>query len=293
MLTPVPPRASGPKMLNALDLAGSKSGTLKGRATKLEALDLAQPAKGRSRPLTTNARDIAEYTASRAGISKPLFPGWASARPEYGEHSIKTSNPEISRTCEEMEKLIHQDVENYVNEVDYNGLNAAMSFIDFYDQEHAIHEKKSVAEIFHDFVPHSEKEASATFGTNCVGKAQDVARRLEKQYHIEAHVVVVSEGPNLPVEHAAVVVPCRDGVVLVEVDLPDTTFVLRPNEPFGIIYRGEQKGSQRDPDLMLAFRIVETPLGYKEQEPMITRTHSHNGKKVGYIQYILRPDKKP
>jgi hypothetical protein len=175
-------------------------------------------------------------------------------------------------TCEEMERLISNQVTGYVEEVDYNVLNTVTSFIKFYQQQPL---DQKVQQVFEAFTPDSSLEAQNTKGTNCVGKAQDLARRLEAR-RIKAHVVAAGPGDGKPVDHGAVVVPCRDGILLLEVDNPDPIVALRPNEPFDIVYRG-------DPDLILSFR-------FNEETGIITRTDYKGSEKIHQVEYHQDPN---
>ena len=72
-----------------------------------------------------------------------------------------------------------------------------------------------------------------TRGTNCVGKALEISKRLNGLAEkVEAHVIVESKGLNEPAIHAAVAVPCRDGILLIDINRDVPIMILKLKQTF-------------------------------------------------------------
>lgn len=269
------------------------SGPLSGR---IKGLDLA--AARPKDPISALAKKVEEYTQRTNEVL--WFPPSLKSIPDYSPHNITLTNSNNVK-CETMRDLLLPDIKAFVNEVDYNGLNTVTSFLDFYDKKHKEEPSKSIFKIFNEFQPDSKDEAVRTHGTNCVGKAQEFAKRIESKYGMKAHVIVESGGPTDPPTHAAVVVPCKDGILLVEVDqLSDNLMtILKPNVPLSKFYPGDGFSGKQLPGkgLTASIEIVETPGNYKTPTPLIVKKEIYKRevpKKIDtYRQFVLRTDQNP
>jgi hypothetical protein len=186
--------------------------------------------------------------------------------------------------------------------VDYNGLHIVNEFIKFCEEQRKIDPKMNSVEIFHRFQPDSREEASLTHGTSCVGKAWDIVKRLN-EISVEARVILESAGPNKPPTHAAVAVPCKDGILLVDIERDVPVVILKPTEPFIKIYPGKgtpdnpEPPDRENPELRLSIEIIEIPGNYKTLTPLIIKKENFTTetatKKNSYSQFVLRPDTDP
>lgn len=264
------PSSQAARTFDALDLEKPKS-PLKGR---FEELDLAT-----RRPVSAVASRTKEY-AQRAH-NTALFPSWVKSMPQYGAHKIAAATPG-KPNCEKMAKDIEEEVAAVRKGVDYNGLHLVNEFIQFCENNPGLNQY----ELFQQFQPQSKEEASELHGTTCVGKAWDIVKRLEEK-GVEAHVIVETPGPDKPPTHAAVAVPCSDGILLVEVE-HDVPFIpIKPGEPINKSY----------PDLVVNIQLVEVPGNYKSSAPLIVTTETFSKetdkKKNSTRQFLLRPDCDP
>ncbi|MBA3721951.1 MAG: hypothetical protein H0W88_06085 [Parachlamydiaceae bacterium] len=264
---------------------------------RLKGLDLASNAM--ENPALRTARKMNEYSNRTAhDVRGPLFPSWSNSMPKYSSHKIATTNSnEI--TCESMQVKIQGEISAVVKGVDYNGLHVVNEFINFFERERKKDPKINSVEIFHRFQPTSENEATHTHGSTCVGKALDIVKRL-KEKKVEAHVIVESEGRDEPATHAAVAVPCKDGILLVDIERDVPMLTLKPKEPFIKLYPGRGPTGYSDkenPDLTVLIEIVETPGNYKTPTPLIVKkekfTTETATKKNSCTQFILRSETNP
>lgn len=236
----------------------------------------------------------------------PLFPPWASSLPKFGDHKISISNPQ-AKECERLKEDIQGYISDVIKGVDYNGLHIVTQFITFCEEQRKLDPNISNIEIFHKFQPDSKDEASRTYGSTCVGKARHIVEVLAEK-GIEAHVVVqhivvASKGINDPAGHAAVVVPGKDGILLIEVEHNVPILILKPNEPIKEFYPGKGTREQPEPpdaanpDLRLSMELIEVPGNYSSSTPIIVKkedfTTETAKKKNSYSEYILRPDTDP
>lgn len=272
------PKSKGWRNFDGLDLEKrpdiKQKNPLHGR---IKGLDLAQSKVGT--PVKVTARKMEAYAQRTAhSVKGPLFPAWARSMPEYG-HAITTS-PAIEETCESMEAKIQGEVSD-VKGLDYNGLHVVTHFIEFCEQERQKDPKMNIVEIFQRFQPDSKDEASRTHGTTCVGKAWNIVNRLEEK-GVEAHVIVESGKPDEPPVHAAVAVPCKDGILLVEVEHDLPILMLKSNKPLIIPHI----------NLNVSFEIIEIPGNYKTPTPLIVRRENFEKEtdRNSYAQFVLRPD---
>lgn len=284
------PRQPGWRTFDSLDIENPRSKTeLRGR---LSQLDLAEPKN--KEPATVSARKIEEYSQRSAhDVRGPLFPAWAKSMPKYSEWRV-TDSTANAMNCETAATTIQDVVKDIRQGVDYNGLNVVNEFIRFCAQERQKNPKLNDVELFHRFQPNSRDEAARTHGTSCVGKAWDIVSRL-KELSMEAHVIVESSGPDDPPTHAAVAIPCTDGVLLIDIEWDVPVKIIKPNVPDVRIFQGD--GSKSNPDLRLSFEIIEVPGNYRDSTPVIVKRETYSQetatKKNTYAQFVLRPESDP
>ena len=287
------PSSDGWRTFDALDVKQSPKNTLKERAAYL---DLAKDT-ATSPLISITAQKIKAYTEEKTGVIRtpfrlPLFPPWSKSTPKYEAYEITA--PSSSKPIAEMQVMVQQEVSAIVNEVDYNGLNVVTKFINFYKKEREKDQTISGIEAFHKFQPNSEEEYK-TGGTSCVGKAWDMVRRLNDR-QIVASVLVESKETDTPVTHAAVAVPCSDGILLVDVEL-DVPVIPLPSEKPSFIRFLPGNGTLADPDLTASIEIVRVPGNYTTSTPMIVKRDTVSveteKKKNSYHQLILRPCANP
>lgn len=246
------------------------------------------PLEGRISPIHLVQDSALIASAEKSGTCFSQIPSLIGPLPlaTFEDRDLRTSGGNKAR-CEEVKAIIETDVSHMVSEIDYNGLGIVVDFIDFYETEHAKHPEDSPLKIFERFQPDSHQEASTLHGSTCVGKAHDLVERLKKK-GIESHIVIEKEqGDNLPT-HAAVVAPCSNGLLLIEIEHDTPVRILKPDIPFEQRYPGQDSLSS----LLLSFAIVEVPRDYQSFEPIIARKEeqiSESSTKVSQAEYILKP----
>ncbi len=258
-------------------------------------------------PVTETAKNVNAHIQQHAHEgTHPLFPPWASSLPKFSDHKISTSNPQ-AKECDRLKDDIQGYISDIIKGVDYNGLHIVTQFISFCEEQRKLDPSISNVEIFHKFRPDSKDEASRTYGSTCVGKARHIVEVLAEK-KIEAHVViqhvvVTSKGIDDPAGHAAVVVPGKDGILLIEVEHNVPILILKPNKPIEEFYPG--KGTRErpeppdaaNPDLHLSIELIEVPGNYSTSTPIIVKKENFTAetakKKNTYSEYILRPDTDP
>lgn len=239
-------------------------------------------------------------------ILHPLFPPWANSMPKFSDHKISIGNPH-AKECAELKNTIQGCIEDIVKGVDYNGLQIVTQFITFCEKQRRLDPKISDIEIFHRFEPDSKDEASLTNGTACVGKALHIVKMLAEK-KIEAHVVIQhvvipAKGINEPTGHAAVVVPGKDGVLLIEIEQNVPILILEPNKHIEEFFPGKgtrkepQSPDAENPDLYISMELIEVPGNCGTSSPIIAKkevfTIETEKKKNTYSEYILRPNTNP
>ncbi len=283
-------------------IAKKEENPLVGRVSKLDvAVSKTTP------PHTETAKNVNNHIQQHAHQgTHPLFPPWASSLPKFSDHKISTSNPQ-AKECDRLKEDIQGYISDIIKGVDYNGLHVVTQFITFCEEQRKLDPNISNVEIFHKFQPDSKDEASLTYGSTCVGKARHIVEVLAEK-NIEAHVViqhviVKSKGIDEPAGHAAVVVPGKDGILLIEVEHPVPILILKPNESIKDFSPGKgtrEKPEPPDaahPDLHLSMELIEVPGNYSSPTPIIVKKENFTSetaeKKNTYSEYILRPDTDP
>ncbi len=264
------------RFLYSLDLAERSQGKSAFWAHSVKHLDLAAPF-----PMSQTAKAIDSYTKRAEAVLCPLFPSSAT----YVNHKFILPNS-AAATCEVTQERIEGALRDYTTSTDYNGLHVVTDFITFFNALKALHPEISSAEAFRQFVPDSRHEALEDRGGTCVSKAHHIVEVLQRDFSLEAHVIVESEGPDAPPTHAAVAVPCADGILLIEAEHQNLVIPLKPND------RIEFPRGDGTPTIPVAFKIVQTPGHYLPSVPFIEKTVTEDGKSTVF-QYLLRPAAKP
>jgi len=278
----VKPSRDGMYTLHALDLAEGKVGATP-HGHSAEYLDLASTKTKVATPLSKSAKTVADYTERTKSVLCPQFP----TSPEYHPDKVIIPNADLA-TCEDVKGKIEGKVREYVKSIDYNGLHVVEAFVESWDRQHSENPSMTPSQVFHQFEPNSQSESIRTHGGTCVSKAHDIVKLLEGT--VEAHVVVESS-PNSPANHAAVAIPCRDGILLIEAENSrDMILPLMLEASNEQIYRGD--GTPQAPDINVAIRIVETPGNYRLSTPLLQKTVAVGGKEE-YFQFLLRPVNRP
>ena len=280
----VKPSREGMYTLHGLNLAEGKVGATRERHS-VEYLDLASTKTNVATPLSKSAKVVADYTERTKSVLSPQFP----TSPEYHPSKVIIPNADLA-TCETVKGKIEEKVREHVQSIDYNGLHVVEAFVEFWDRKHSENPSLTPVQVFHLFEPNSQSESIRTHGGTCVSKAHDIVKLLEGI--VEAQVVVESAGPDAPATlHAAVVVPCQDGVLLIEPEnARDMVLPLLLGNANERIYQGD--GTADKPDINVAIRIVETSGNYRLSTPLLQKTVTKAGK-VEYFQYLLRPVNRP
>ncbi len=133
-------------------------------------------------------------------------------------------------SCEDIRDLIIDKVEKFGSEVDYTGLNTLTSFLEFFEEERFQNPSITAVEVFTKFKPNSSGEAELNHASSCVGQSLAVLQMLKKDFDLNGYVVVETAHLNSPPNHAAAIIPCNDGVLLLETFEKEPIILIKPNE---------------------------------------------------------------
>lgn len=177
-----------------------------------EALDVEERLKGRSKEYDVLAHNSALDIACNP--IKPLSDRKVVLSPDYD--------------CVETIERITPFLKDIRTAADYNGLNVVCDFIRFCKQERDKNPRLHLYNLFHRFKPDSRTEFRDKGGTICVGTAWEIQRRLQEngwKGEMALRYCIWGEPPI----HAEVMLPCRDGLVLIN-GAPEL-FVTHPIQP--------------------------------------------------------------
>lgn len=114
----------------------------------------------------------------------------------------------------EMAAKIKDEVKKYSDTTNYNSWPTLVKFIDHFQEMKRNNSSVTPAKAFQKFDP-DYKEVQE-FGNVCTGQSMAILNQLKEKYGLHGYLVVQKEGvTGLPM-HTAVVIPCRDGILLVE-----------------------------------------------------------------------------
>ena len=195
-----------------------------------------------------------------------------------------TSAPDVGPT-HEVKAAIQEDVETFIKSLDYYGLHFPADFVKFSLENPDM----SVTEAFLHYTPNSQNEAVLLHGSTCVGKALSLVEKLAEKGHT-AHVVVERDGPDEPVTHAAVALPCNDGILLIEVEHEYPIITILPEESRTRLFMDEKETLTFE----VGFKMVKNPGNYESTTPLIVKSENNILKKTSsHSEYLLRPVHRP
>lgn len=115
------------------------------------------------------------------------------------------------KTTEEVFELIKKDILFYTRETDYNSWHTVVDFIDFF---HTFNPPIKSVDAFRKFDPHAQRVHE--FSDSCSTRSIAIVGHLSKKYNLQGYPIVQREGRlGIPI-HAATIIPCRDGILLIE-----------------------------------------------------------------------------
>ena len=221
-------------------------------------------------------------------VTKPLYrQGLYIPAAEYGRTKITPSTcNDFSCDDEEVKGVIRKEVESITSHADYNSFHIVTGFLEFFEAEREKNPDITEAAAFAKFKPDSSNEFLKTQGSSCTGLSIALKNRLEEK-GIKTHVVLERASLDAPPNHAATAIPCKDGVMFVEVlagfhgDDPITS--LKPDETMALAL-GDRK------EIQIEIKFIQTLGNYRSTQPMITRKEENTEDgKVSQSEYVLRP----
>jgi hypothetical protein len=159
---------------------------------------------------------------------KPLQPeryAYFVPKPHFGQELIE--NP---LTCEEAVDRLKGEVESFKLHYDYNAFHSAEEFFIFFDRERKINPRITEQEAFAKFLPNTQNEAFHFNGGTCVSHSVEFARIIRRNpLWITAHVIGEKKGASAFPTHAAPVIRCTNGYVLVEIFHDNPLYIIKPD----------------------------------------------------------------
>lgn len=236
-------------------------------------------------PMESTALVIHQSTVGKESACE----GFKSLQASKADLPKVTSCPKVTYTCEQVEGAIKDSIAKLQKEVDYNAFNSVTGFLKFLDEERKVNPTISEYEAFQKFNPDSKEEVSKTRGGICVGHGyavvQTIAKNIVQGQPVTGYVITESGGGKESPEHAAVVVPCLDGVVLIEF-MWDKQIMSIKHETGLIDVTADKKFTE-------TFRIIEIPGGmHVPNKPIIMRVQNSSEGTV-HREYLIRSDHNP
>ncbi len=115
------------------------------------------------------------------------------------------------KTTKEVFNLIKNDVKQFARDADYNSWHAINDFIDFY---HTFNPPVKSAEALRRFDPHARRIHE--FGISCSAQSIAIVDHLSQKHNLQGYPLVQREGKFGFPMHTASIIPCRDGILLIE-----------------------------------------------------------------------------
>jgi len=248
-------------------------------------LDLSQNGSNISSLMTTtrNVHDFSKITI-RPDIYESHIPvydgndGHIVSSCQGRINAAKDCNP---LTCAQTKAKIKEVVENFPKNYDYNSLRNVCAFLKFFEAERKIDPNISEIDAFKKFKPDTTDEVFISNGSSCTGHSTAILKILEKEYGLKGHVVVETEGPNTPAFHAAAIIPCSDGIALIEVFMGSIIEILFEKP---LTLEDEKKLSYRHD-----FMIVKTPGDYRSKILIFKQDIKEDKKTEKQTEMVLRP----
>lgn len=151
---------------------------------------------------------------------------------------------------------------------------------------------KALLEAFHTFTLDSSQDVLHTLGSQCIGLSEAMGQALGT-IGLKGYSVVERRDETSPPQHAALVVPCEDGILLVDL-APPRLLILKPNEETLTVEPGE--GTDR---IQTGFKVVEVENDYRVKAPMIVKSETITDAVTGEVrgkeqtQFLLRSIARP
>lgn len=151
---------------------------------------------------------------------------------------------------------------------------------------------KALLEAFHSFTLDSSQDVLHTLGSQCIGLSEAMGQALSA-IGLKGYSVVERRDATSPPQHAALVVPCEDGVLLVDL-APPRLLILKPNEEALTVQPGE--GTDK---IQTGFKVVEVENDYGVKAPMIVKSETITDAVTGEVrhkeqtQFLLRSIARP
>lgn len=179
-------------------MAGSKKGSSK---TQLERIAYMNEACASSMTSLFFLSDfLSDSLASQIREYRSFYGRCTYVRPNIIRKPLELACQE---TCECLIKTISDTVDRTINHVDYSGL------VDYFKFLQAIEKREFSSDWKLDF----NKDGT---GTACVGMSHAIVDSLKKEHGIEGTLVFQRIDSRHAFDHAAVMVKCSDGVVLID-----------------------------------------------------------------------------
>ena len=201
-------------------------------------------------PLESTAINSSQVTLTLCGIPQA---GTIMSAVNYG-------------TSEEVVQKIESRVRQFISTTDYNSFHTLIGFIEFYEKLREKDPKITPLKAYQQYDP--DDHLVREHGDSCVGQTAAILEILKKEHGIEGHAVIEREGPMGMPKHAAAVIPCRDGIILLE--------ILYPSNPL-VIVKPNQLAKIREGDAEQTFAIESAPDG-RSSLHKTSRTPLEDGK---------------
>lgn len=199
-------------------------------------------------------------------------------------------------SCEEVKDAIEQCfVLMALGTAEYNSLGAVCDFIN-----HAkSHPELTPAAAFRSFEPDSSQELEKLRGTTCSGLTRAFLRSLEidpflKDLHLKGYAVMEKKPPFVE-NHTAVMIPCNNGILFVELLPPPRIEILRKDQitSFEVNLPGEldQDGIANEIKIKTNLKVVNIEGDYKVNNLVMIKSEliSDAGEEMTMqTQYLLR-----
>lgn len=117
-------------------------------------------------------------------------------------------------TTEHIHNQIHEDVKQFSMSTDYNSWATISDFIDYSNELKRENPAVTPLQAFQKFDPHENRVHE--FGDACTGQSMAILDHLEKKYNLKGYLIVQKEGVTGVPMHTAAVIPCKDGILLIE-----------------------------------------------------------------------------
>lgn len=249
--------------------------------------------------LAMTASQIQQYATEEVFIPylHLAVPKYSSVIPFVRGRKFSTNNCN-AESCQTIKDMIEKaDLLSKFSSLEYNSFPTVCDFIKHVEMNPG----KSVAEAFRTFTPDSSKEVAEYGGSTCTGQSRAFVDSL-KEISLKGFVIVERMDSIAPPNHAAVVVPCNDGILFIEVLTPPLISILQPNKEsapfeFEIEFPPGKDGIVKKEKISTCFKVIETNEDYGMHHSIIIKTvtisKENGGKDVHHSQFLLRQSANP